>query len=1598
MADPRHRNVRSWREQPRASTPAARSASKRRQVFTLLVVLVFLVGALLAWVLIPRRLPSPHPLPIAVTAYKDFYLPVNARAEQDREALLEVFTQAKNLQAIQERDQVLQELNGLKDRPRHEAVVLSLSAHVVADEQGTLYLLPGDADVDRRDHWIRLQDVLEKLRDCPATHKLLILDVARPLAHPRLGVLANDMAERVEQLLDSVEDPHRLVLTACSPGQVALTSELLGHSVFGYYLRQGLSGRADGSSPAGGENGRVSVEELHRFVRDHVDRWARLNQGLRQTPRLFGAGRSFDLVLAPEDGTLEAEPAPTPYPKWLLEAWERHDRWLDTETYRLAPGAFRQMEGVLLRAEEHWRGGRPERAVQEELAKLLDPLEAQAEDVRKAAPAPRPRSLALEIALGRKSDEALDRKLRGLLEKLDQDLRRSAKPEEADKARGDLAEKFYADFKGSPFELAHAIFEAAADDPVPQPARVQLLAGLLQRKQPDPLYVETLFLQRLADLASQDRGTGSFWPRDQDTVRDAFRAVRDGERVAACDPRGAGRQEPRLLPWIRPALDAAAQKRHDAEVLLFSPGFAPPGRAGELFREAVADYRTIHDTQVIFEDAYRARDDAFARLPGFASYLLASPDLDARDLNDWKEAVDLARELHALLQADPNTTSGRAVHEVRQKADAVRDQLRLLARATADLGPQLEQVRKSEAADPVLHTRLSTLLALPWLRAKERKDLHDTRQALALRLLRKTRESEERTAPPGDLDTRREAEREQARAARRAEIGLTLLRLGGIQDLAKLEADVGQARTDPARATPALGQALRSALAEQVRKHLQDGSDPAAQERVARVFVAPHEIGLFRDGAANPSARLRRDQARVLGTWLGERFAYARQDLRELGDDRGGLAPEFYAVAAREYLPDARALPAVQFPAASTGAVNLRDGSRLAQLPMRLSVTGDAGARPVVDVATLADPDWLDVQLASGASRREGSGPFELAWRIALRPDATDAPRAPQGFLVRAVVNGRSFHHRVPVALPEPRNRRLQLLVSTGAKEAADPVSSVQLRAHTPQPFYVWVFNPTEQPRKVLVEVKAPESPSAELRATPLVVGPGKRERVVFPAAAPPPATAAPAKPAEPPELKGPLQLRLLEADNPGQAPLDQKTLPVSILPPQEYVAATVKYVPGGEAQPSKLTVRAELTRPIVGGPCPVEVVLSPALIPGFVEAKRQNLNEELRAPGQDLILTAEDLQFNDDLGDRNGLVAIHVDGYKRAFLYRLTFLRSGVPPAALLDTRRRLRLEGPEVARSGEPLPVVVEVDNPPAGATLEVSQESGSGPIRLDRYTPARQERITLTAAPEDGALLFRAAVEDRKLSLPTSGIRGAWTLRARLLQENTELATAQKTVRLDGTPPEGVRIVAVGKRSVPPKEIVLPQGGPVEVVAEGEDLESGIDAVHFFFGEPEKGSRPAASKPFVAQPLNPERTRWGARLPVPRTFDGLSIGVEFVNRVGLKEFDVVTVLPPPPPEPAPDTNKKEVPKNVDIAGVVVERDREQPGLKVTLSGEKGTKPVIVETDARGRFLFRDVAPGTYELSCEKPGSGGIRRARTALTVQPGKPVEPITLTLKL
>lgn len=1683
MAD--QRNKKSWKDAPEVARAADKPASKGKQIFSVLAMIGILVGVIVGVVMLLRPTPKPTFIPVAVSQYDDPLLPANAQADDDRKALSseQRFAVVKELFTTQEKSLIEGTFSDLRKKQPKDRVVVYLNAFVVASskEDGELLLLPGRAEIDRPETGIKLRALLADMQQCPADRKLLILDVMRPIADPRLGVLANDVAARLETLLNDVKDDKRLVLCACSPGQVTFSSDVLHRTVFGYYLAEGLYGWADGySGKDKKKDGRVTVEELARFVRARVDRWARQNRGTRQTPTLYGPealARDFELASVREPFSHEETGEVEAYPDWLKTGWRLRELWWQDGTYRVTPLVFRALETRLLYAEQRWRGGINPDTIKPDLADQMKALRGQAERAWAALPKPTPHSLALAAALpvpadldalleppkpvvkdtpkteakGETKGEAkaepketpkkpapeppsfrrpdpkaeYAEQVKALNQTLDDldETRRRMDPKEMPKILADRSKEFLKAYKDKPpFELAWVVFETAAEKLTLKPEQVQFLDDLLREGgQPRPQYVETLLLRRLAALAQQQgKPEAPAW--DAETVRLVLIVARDGEQAATCAaPRRGpdGGWEPRALPWVRPALDQAAQDRHDGEVMLFNPGYASTAQAVEKLRSAEAGYRTALAQLGTLHAAFRAYDEALLVLPAVARGLLSRPDIESATASAWKQNWNLA--IDAWLAIDKLFAREAAPAQVRDRINDLDDKTRLLranlealTRPFTTRLPELIEAAARAQPDASLWPDFDAAFEVPLLPAQKRVELWDARQKLATRLNDRTHEIDQRddaaagqTEVPGDDDSRG-ARAELERAAWRAQTAIDLLRLGGLSGSEGLGKELAKARqeADKPATWPILADKVRAAWSAGLRKQI-EGATLAAADRLSRVAHPFDRLPFGDDVTRGPGMRLQQEAAAELWRWNLDRYDYELHEARALAEARAvdddvinAYERLFRADYARRVEGKSQpALDADLQPASDKyEPLRLESGGKSEPARIRVRLTqrplGGKAFKPTVAAeAVTADLTWLEAARPQVPELSEGQQTFELAYLLSMPRDAgrSGGPQ-PRGALARVVVNGRSFHHKINTALPIPKNRRLQLLLTTNPDQLTDAPDTLRLRPNTQQNVYVFVRNPTDQPRKVNVEVKAEDNPrlSAQTEKEVLVPKGGVPVPVKLAGRGGPTAAAGGKERDVSPlsEIKGKLVFILKDAEKNNEE-IETRPIAIDIDEPKNYLDADAIYLPGDK---NELMVTVKARRPLGGDPCQVRLVME--RFEGYLSAKGNT--SETVTDKEPAVIRLQDLQFAGELNQQrfDGKFYLTVDGWERAFAFKATFLARGSPNPPPVDKffGSDLRLRTPGVVRPGAEVKAFVEVDNQP-NVTLVVEEDrSRTNNFReVLRCEGERRVRKYFDPARTEGALTFETKVTDWDVALNVRDFIGELPLRVRMLRDGREIDRRPGSVVIDGTPPEKVRFTTFDKRRVQQNSETNPHlvkaGGPYLAQAEGEDPESKIKEVFFFLGEPAGRKRPETVKqPIKGSKLDGEGKLWETKnVILAATLEVQKVTVEFVNGAGESEFATIYVQVEAEKKAADATKKDDGPKTGTLKAIVTLGERPQPNKSVKLKNLAPNAPAQTETtDEKGEFVFKDLQPGKYTV--QAISDDGRQSAEVPLEIKAG------------
>ncbi|MBN2291351.1 MAG: SUMF1/EgtB/PvdO family nonheme iron enzyme [Pirellulales bacterium] len=142
-----------------------------------------------------------------------------------------------------------------------DMVVVAFSGHGMHFD-GRTYLCPTNADPERPDTLLPLDDVYGKLKSCRANLRLMIVDACRNDPRPA-GRKSGTPKQDLTRLGEALKKPPQgiVLLASCAPGEISYESKDFGRGVFMNYLLEAVSGKAD-------ENGDsvVSIGEAAQYA------------------------------------------------------------------------------------------------------------------------------------------------------------------------------------------------------------------------------------------------------------------------------------------------------------------------------------------------------------------------------------------------------------------------------------------------------------------------------------------------------------------------------------------------------------------------------------------------------------------------------------------------------------------------------------------------------------------------------------------------------------------------------------------------------------------------------------------------------------------------------------------------------------------------------------------------------------------------------------------------------------------------------------------------------------------------------------------------------------------------------------------------------------------------------------------------------------------------------------------------------------------------------------------------------------------------------------------------------------------------------------
>jgi hypothetical protein len=483
---------------------------------------------------------------------------------------------------------------------------------------------------------------------------------------------------------------------------------------------------------------------------------------------------------------------------------------------------LRTLEDLLLRAEAALAAGVDPGPLQSAVERHLASLDREHDSQRDALQHPeakpslareRARRGLLDAGKGPDLSEGDVRSKYLDLQALADKVQAAPKPDDKDKERLQADKKaLLKQFQGKPygpFELAWLVFNELCESLQPQPGQVRLAVELLKEVPP---YEEVRFVRRLGQLAA-DPKLDKAWPGQAVAV--ALQLVRT---AAVAEARA---DDGRLLPWVRHQRKAAAAAGRPALELLFDPKDATAEEVRKELTAALGGYTDLESQLKQVADAFRARDDALVRLPGFARYLEDKPRAEREG---WAEAVRATRDLRAALtppenaKAEGKDTRAAAAAAI-VKLDNLTETLQgiMTRRLEKDVKAEADKlIGTSDKAGPSDWVKMNALLRVAWLPAGKRAELWEAARKVSARLTRDVLdkdakdEAEDRQTPaPGTVLASKEG---RERALARAEVSLDLLSLHPGAKLKEVRKALEQAKA------PTAGPEVWHALGEQLRR------------------------------------------------------------------------------------------------------------------------------------------------------------------------------------------------------------------------------------------------------------------------------------------------------------------------------------------------------------------------------------------------------------------------------------------------------------------------------------------------------------------------------------------------------------------------------------------------------------------------------------------------------------------------------------------------------------------------------------------------------------------------------------------------------------
>jgi hypothetical protein len=1603
-------------------------ARRRRVVRVVLPVIGVCLLAALAWVWYTwlTRPPGLRLISIAVADYRNPEAPPIAYSYEDVVGLRKLVAAddagKSAMWSDERRDSIAQLKTALvKEAGPRDNLLIYIKAHGVS-LAGRAYLLGGDFELHGDTGRVPIEELLADVSASPARLKLLVLDTGHLRSDPRMGMLVNEFTHLLAGAVADRRDENLWVLTSNSLFEQAQVSLKDNRSAFGYYLAEGLRGAADGEIEGYPKDGFVQLDELYKFVRERVVQYSLLTSAQQQgqTPLLL-RGSKGEVTAADHVDIARCSETPSQQETSDATAQSVPPRPDPAKPFLAAQSTPLALAALQPAAESTTNTPAASGSAKEAAA---EPRAAGSSETPggKAPPNETPDS-AKDGPREEKSESA----------KSDDGKKNTVK----DASAPDDAKKQPSASQASDAKAGNSKTASAA--PKPAKKRTPLEASLysyfnwLQTPPsrsdgwrpmdyaPDMarLYHEKLSGCRQRALA------GYFFlaePHYQASLQEKLNELNDLQRKI--DARGAtfmrGQAKPTYERYsdVRAAIQLRNKACHFLPLLVSHYGRLADDSAPSLDRELLNLISATFELDRWLASPQTESAEAFANWQKSLAAHVArvQGQLDKFEQEYNKRRTDQRRAA----AAEHNEGAARWLVDLAQSPLATpddREELQTLAAATARGFAEIEKQGSASMRRPPA-AKTEQLRESGWERAISRAKL----EVELLTLLLGDANHKQVAALRNQLATASGLASTDARMALARSVGELLnksYRDVPNQLLAQLRAN----RNDTLRAAET---AIRL-------------SDARDQERIDQVLSQRGQTGWPNPISGVPLAALPNLQRHDRVTIGDESSAGA--------DTRIPLAFQTHQkVAVRlrsnEPLPERLRLK-LDYDRQRVAIRNAQQTELAPGVPFPFAGSSDAQTRETT----------IELEIAS-LDQRGGASKLEIAW---LNEDDTEAAKStaelahPEPVFAQLAVFGQkgtaNYFWRT-----DPSGKTY-----FEAPFSQDGIAQVRLPVFSShQTLYDFrLTNGAKHPKRYLCEVfsvphgddstalRSPASVIAaaatrgkKLASNPLAVAPGATESIPFftaekPAApeakaaaekaagekaeaAKAPSDTAAKEPAE--EVTAGLVCVLTEEMSSPAGKEDIKPRPqiividVEIQSPQRYIAPTVNYDAASGGISADLRVKdRDLDRlPVSGSNVQIEVVTTEKRALQPPDAKHE------------ATLTRSQPQNTLRTYVRGGTAArakvyLHVDGYPRAFIYDFPLIANLLEVELKSRSLREIALPAnPESfgtyhpGRVEKPLPLRFNFDMPPPSvgrhlARVFIDTQPGGRyepreDTRLFESYDDRERSIMLLKPKSEPGLALRARVNDFERPLDLKPYRNqAVHLRAQIVRKegegeaDTPIAEKELVLYLDGEPPI---LTATGPRRP------VYENQPFRVDVKARDEITAVKLVQFAV-KTQKNAENKEFDEFVLVDPKPIRPDGAGNYPLQHKFEKegeQTLYFQAVDMSGNKSgVEEVTVLVRKPAVPIPTTPDKGAPAEefgkIDGRVVLPDGARGQ-GLKVTLNG-KVTKTAKPDDD--GRFVFDRLPAGEYELKLEGIVNNSVGKSEPKkVVVVPGKPSEPVTLTL--